>query len=282
MIENTVGLEFEYMLKDVDTGELVLPADFGFTTDEFPVLGEVRVRQQHDVDDLYLEFVKELHKLKLKVKKNHLANLELCLGGIVGVNNKRYAEFLTAMGSKFISDTHNVYGTDILELTNDIIHNGKVVGKVITAGLHIHFGSIITESTRVDDEYKYIPVKIPVVDPLQDNNITFTNLYKRELKSDYEVKKVEALVSRITNPVINEFVKALDVDVLPKYLDDVVEYGYSDEILDIKLSDAKYRNPGFYETKSWGFEYRSLPFNQSVIDDMYNIIEKSFELLNSL
>ena len=46
----------------------------------------------------------------------------------------------------------------------------------------------------------------------------------------------------------------------------------------------KYRNPGFYEKKSWGFEYRSLPANDDTLSlgKLRFIVETAFDLLNNL
>jgi hypothetical protein len=40
--------------------------------------------------------------------------------------------------------------------------------------------------------------------------------------------------------------------------------------------------PGFYEVKNYGFEYRSLPFNKLVLDNLKDIIAYAFEELDYL
>jgi len=45
----------------------------------------------------------------------------------------------------------------------------------------------------------------------------------------------------------------------------------------------RYRLPGFYEVKDDGrFEYRSLPFNQQVLDALPEITDTAFTLLEAL
>jgi hypothetical protein len=47
----------------------------------------------------------------------------------------------------------------------------------------------------------------------------------------------------------------------------------------IKKCDGPYRVPGMWEEKPWGFEYRSLPFNQWAIDNIIEIAEFALEAL---
>jgi hypothetical protein len=49
-----------------------------------------------------------------------------------------------------------------------------------------------------------------------------------------------------------------------------------------KEDRTKYRQPGFYELKPYGFEYRSLPANDAVMKALPEIVGKAFELLDSL
>ena len=204
------------------------------------------------------------------------------LSGFSGVSNQEYSKFLKAMGSKSIADTKNIYGTEILELTNDIIHENKVVGKLITCGLHIHFGSFEEASRVVSPDFKYKKVSLPVYDPHSDVKFSFIELYKRELASEKDKQTISCAVNRITPPVIKYFVERLDKEVLPKYTAVTQEYTYGENSVNIRLSGAKYRNSGFYETKDWGFEYRSLPFTQDSYSNMWDIINFSFDLLKEL
>lgn len=47
----------------------------------------------------------------------------------------------------------------------------------------------------------------------------------------------------------------------------------------ITACEGPYRIPGMWEAKPWGFEYRSLPFNQWVIDHLLEITEFAFDVL---
>jgi len=67
--------------------------------------------------------------------------------------------------------------------------------------------------------------------------------------------------------VIKNFVQAFDEVFLDKYPMDV---------------PLKFRNPGFFEIKNYGFEYRSLPFTKDVLSDIVEIAEFAWNLLEEL
>ncbi len=50
---------------------------------------------------------------------------------------------------------------------------------------------------------------------------------------------------------------------------------------DVKVP-LKYRQPGFYEIKEHGFEYRSLPFTDDVFDHIVEIVYSSFKLFDEI
>ncbi len=92
------------------------------------------------------------------------------------------------------------------------------------------------------------------------------NFYQKDREYNKEITNT-ASVSRITKPVLYHFITELDEKILSQYKIDV---------------PLKYRNPGFYEIKPWGFEYRSLPFNQAVLSNIAEIVDFSFNLMEDL
>jgi hypothetical protein len=45
---------------------------------------------------------------------------------------------------------------------------------------------------------------------------------------------------------------------------------------------TKYRQPGYYELKDYGFEYRSLPASNESMNDIRKIVGFAFELLKEI
>lgn len=266
MLQNKVGLEAEYLLRNKD-GELVFPGDYGFTTDEYVILGEFRGEPGNSPAETCAFFLKEYYDLLSKAKK---AGLTVDISGWTTVDNPFSARILRKMGTKVINESSNIYGTDILELSDEVFQDGQKIGKHISCGLHVHFSSLITSEQFLQlpqgDRYYYIPVVIPL--SIQGAETTIT-LYRRndsDTKPQTE-RKVSASVSRITKPVINYFVQEFD-KILPEYVKDMPE--------------LKYRKPGYYEVKPHGFEYRSLPFSEKTLKDILEITTKAFNLLESL
>jgi hypothetical protein len=93
------------------------------------------------------------------------------------------------------------------------------------------------------------------------------------LDSIFIVKKkkkkhvVTARANLITRPVLRHIVSQMDKEILPMF--------QIEETL-------KFRNPGFYEIKEHGFEYRSLPFDARVSSSLAHIVDFSFGLLEDL
>jgi len=174
------------------------------------------------------------------------------------------------MGEKYFSDIKNVYGTEILELTDDTFDkNGNLIFSKISTGLHIHFSSEkYLEVIHKGNKYGYQQVNIPIN--------SGENLPKMEMEvflrkeCNHEDTFTHTLsISRITKPVVFYFIKQLDNYLLPEYLEEELLY-------------LKYRKPGYYEKKYYGFEYRSLPFTQKVLENILEITKFSFKLLEDL
>jgi hypothetical protein len=129
---------------------------------------------------------------------------------------------------------------------------------------------MINEEKRIiKDPDTYFPVNIPIGMDAHQNLFNLNLFRKSDLKTPEHEVVISANCNRITKPVIEYFVKALDENCLPYH-----------NPKDIKL---KYRQPGFYEVKGDGrFEYRSLAMSYDILQSVYNIASYSFTLLESL
>jgi len=246
-IVNKIGLECEVLIRN-NKDELVIPNDYGLAHDDFPILGEVRSLPYETVQDTVFEFWKDYYAYNLHTKYNKLF-LDIQDGWDV-ISPEYYSKILKKMGNKEISQAKNIYKTDILKLTDAIVEDGKIKGHKISCGLHIHFSSYINIQYKVDVPHYYS----------NGNNLFVkgdTNSFMEE----------ENLYSLLTPNVIKSIIKGIDTDILSKY--NINE-------------NLKYRYPGFYELKSYGFEYRSLPFNRLVFDNLVSIVEYCFDKLNKL
>lgn len=268
-LENKVGLEAEFFLTSAK-GNLVFPGSNGFDTDEFIILGEFRSEPGINRSETLSNFFKEYYRIVEKAKSK---NLVVNLDGIWEIDLKKKAEILRKMGTKTVSESKNIYKTDLLELSDDIIEDGKITGRYLSTGLHVHFSSqVICEKVfPVGRKYSYTPMEIPLV--FGDGIKTNLELFKRDQEHSPSAELVEAIANRITKPVIEHFVKEMDKNLLKHFL----------LLSSDKVSDLKFRQPGFYEVKSYGrFEYRSLPFNRYVLEDIYKVVDFSFKLLEEL
>ena len=257
MFENKIGLEAEFFLLDSDNNVVLRPRYHGFDTDDLPVLVEIRAEPGKTPAEAAANLVR-----KWLEAKEQAANKNLTIGmlGYDLLSPQQYASVLRDMGTKNIAQCNNIYGTDILEYSDQVTEAGKIVGIYVSAGLHIHFSSNVVNSKRyTNSNYSQVDLPISV-----GGVPTEIQLWK---KGTCEEHNVSVSASRITNPVIETFVKALDTEMLEKY----------------KLEpNLKYRLPGWYETKSYGFEYRSLPFTEKVMEDIFDIAKFAFGLFDIL
>jgi hypothetical protein len=263
MIKNQIGLEAEYLLRK--DGELVFPCDYGFDFDDFLILGEFRAKPGKTVAETIANFFLEYYTVLERAKEK---GLTVDIKGWAEITPKFYSEILKKMGSKQINESQNIYGTDILECSDSLVEDGKIVKQYLSTGLHVHFSSGEKDTVKYTDgssEYYYDPVTLPI-SIMNDQITTSLTLYKRQKNDASTKREITVYASRITKPVIKYFVEEMDI-LLSLYN------------LPVKL---KYRNKGFYEIKPHGFEYRSFPFSTETLRDINLIVSKAFSLLESL
>lgn len=236
-IRNEVGLEGEFLVRD-SKGGLLFPSEYGFSTDEFLILGEFRAKQGSSVEETVGNFFTEIVKLNSKALEKRVV---LDFSGHTTISPVLKKKIMSRMGVKPVPTCKNIYGTEIIGYSDDVIEDGKIVHSNISCGLHVHF------SRRA----------------IVDYNTTVKTELGLKLESKQET------LSLITPSQIRNIVRAMDTLVLPKYRFDV---------------NLKYRMRGFYEEKFYGFEYRSLPFVESMtnVSEIKSIVDIAFNLLKSL
>lgn len=258
MIENSVGLEAEFFLRN-EKNELVFPSEHGLPHDDFPILGEIRGAPGKKREETISNFLNEYYRISYLAEKK---NLKLDIAeGWTKVDAKFYSTIVKKRGTKSVSKAENIHDHDLVGYSDSILKDGQILAQKVSTGLHIHFNSVEKDSKEFKKN-KYESVNLP----LQVSGVqTCLNLFAERGE---EKVKVEVQCSRITNPVIRHIVQRMDAEVYTEF----------------RLKEPlKYRLPGFYEKKEKGrFEYRSLPFNEKVMKALPKIVDFSFGLLEGL
>lgn len=232
-IVNQVGLEAEFILRD-EKGKIRYPAKHGFGHDDFFILGEFRADPGRTREETVGNFMKALSGVIYKAQAKKLV---VDFSGSWEIQPEFKAEILRKMASKQIAECKNIYGTDILKFSDDVVEDGKIKVCRISAGLHVHFSRWVFHEYEksVGDKKSTVSEWLSILTPSQRRSI-----------------------------IVN-----MDNNILPHY------------DLGIPL---KYRQKGFYEEKSWGFEYRSLPMvhDFTSIDKVMELVDFSFSQLEKL
>jgi hypothetical protein len=259
MYKNMIGLEAEFLLRD-GKGNLVFPGNHGFGYDEWPILGEIRGDPADNTPEAVANLIRELYTAKLKAVNKGLV---VDLAGWATITPDKYKEAMRKMGTKVVPECKNIYGSDIMDYDDRVVEDGKVKSVNISTGLHIHFSSLETHVLKIQEREEdiYEPAT------LQFESLGPVTVYHKAGTRVFSGSEREYHLSRITKPVVEHIVKAMD-DLLPSYT--------------AGMPKLKYRMPGFYEVKPHGFEYRSLPFSEKVFEDLENITEFAFETLKSI
>ncbi len=258
MIENSIGLEAEFFVRN-EKGELVLASEHDLPHDEFPLLGEIRGLPGKSREETMGNFLKEYYRICFLAEKKKL-KVDITEGWDK-IDAKFYSAIVKKRGTKTVSKAENLYDHDLVSYSDAIVVDGKVKAQKVSCGLHVHYGSIEKDAKEINKR-KYESVKLP----LQVQGVeTCLNLFADRGE---EKVKLEVQCSRVTNPVIRHIVQRMDDEILPQF----------------KLPEPlKYRLPGFFERKEKGrFEYRSLPFNEKVLQNLPKIVDFSYSLLEGL
>ncbi|RPJ74110.1 MAG: hypothetical protein EHM20_11145 [Alphaproteobacteria bacterium] len=228
-IKNKIGLEAEIILRDY-SGKVRFPGKHGFGHDEFFLLGEFRAKPGETRNETVGNFMDALSEVFYRAREK---KFQVDFSGLTEISPEMKADITRKMLTKRIPECSNIYGTDILKLSDDVVENGVIKTCRLSAGLHVHF-SRWAYHTWMEDKTRKESWK-DIITPSQMQNI----------------------------------ITQMDKNILPRYN------------LGVPL---KYRNPGFYEKKSYGFEYRSLPMVKDFteIDAVLDLVDFSFSLLEKL
>ena len=134
-IVNKVGLEGEFILRD-SKGNLRFPAKHGFFSDEFFLLGEFRAEPGETREQTVGNYMAALSEVMYKANK---IGFVLDFSGVSEITPELKADILRKMGSKAVPECKNIYGIDIMKLSDDVVENGTIVTSRVSAGLHVHF-----------------------------------------------------------------------------------------------------------------------------------------------
>jgi hypothetical protein len=278
-IKRKVGIEVEYLMLN-GKGEVIVPPA-SFDRDSFPLLGEIRGAPGENAVETMIGFSTAHLQLLGRLYKGH----SIVFSEIFRAPLKIYREANRQMKANdkeaAITEAKNIYGTDISEFSDQIIEKGKIQGVNVSCGLHIHFSCEDVSTVEVEIP-EFEDVTIPI-------DLTFCGIpdkasadLKRvaesliqpvlNLKRLKGYTKKHTLVSRasqITKPVINWIVSEMDKK-------------FFDVFAPEPKNRTKFRKPGFYEIKPYGFEYRSLPASDKSIAALPEITAFAFNLLCEL
>lgn len=265
MITKMVGLEAEYLL--LRKGEVVIPPAY-FERDGFPILGEIRGEPGKVPHATLANFTNAQYKLMDKLTKDQTIMYANCYKVPLKLYKEANKQINYEEKGKELGKTQNIYGTDLENFSDQIIKDGKIQGINISCGLHIHFSC--EEINTVDvEEIQYENIEIPLNIGITDNfkHATTLDLYTK--KGYKKTKTLTARASKLNTPTIMYMIKALDDAFFKRFAPPVKER-------------TKFRQPGFFERKPYGFEYRSLPANAEVLANLPEIVKFSFKLLDDV
>ena len=141
----------------------------------------------------------------------------------------------------------------------------KITGTRLSCGLHVHFSYSVRQTKKIERAH-YEAVQLPLQIGIGDKPLLL-DLYKKVSEKEETVVSVET--SKFTRPAVHFIVNEMDT-------------AFFDRFAPVAEKRTKYRHPGFYETKPYGFEYRSLPANEETISCLPEIVKHSFAILNQL
>lgn len=264
-ITSKIGVEAEFVLRDKENKVIIPPAYFD--RDGFPVLGEIRGAPGENVEETVVNFIKARMHAEKSLKAGHNLSFE----PVVMVPLKIYKEVMKIIRDSneekdvLLSSIMNIYNTDISDYSDQIIKNNKIQGCRASCGLHIHFSSEIRDK-RTYHEKMFKKVELPLT-IINGKVETAINLHR--LTGDKELETIEVAVSQLNKPTIEWIVKRMDGKFFERFSPP-------------KADRTKFRQPGFFELKDYGFEYRSLAAVPESLDALVEIIGFAFDTLRDL
>lgn len=265
MFKKMVGLEAEYLL--LEKGEVIIPPAY-FERDGFPILGEIRGEPGDTPHKTLANFINAQYKLMDKLSKDQTVIYANCYKVPLKLYKEANKQINYEEKGREIGKVQNVYGKNLDDFSDQIIKGGKIQGINISCGLHIHFSCEEVDTVDVE-EAEYEELEIPLNVGITDNFKHSTTMHLYNRIGYKKTKTLTARVSKLNMPTITYMVKKLDDVFFQRFAPPVKER-------------TKFRQSGFFERKPYGFEYRSLPANTEVLNNLPEIVKFSFKLLNEV
>lgn len=146
-IENKIGIEAEVFLQK--NGKLVFPSEFGLPSDNFVILAEIRGTCGSTPQESLSNFYEEYFRIKNICDKNKVL---IDLSGYKVISMAERAKILRAGGTKELPECKNIYGKDLLTMSDNFEENGNLMTR-ISSGLHIHFSKkVVSKKTYTQNK----------------------------------------------------------------------------------------------------------------------------------
>lgn len=280
-IQSKVGLEAEFLLINAKD-EIIIPPS-SWDRDGFPLLAEIRGTEGRTVAETVINFKAKEIEIVEGMRKSHtmrMSDVELVKLALYKKANKEinWSEKEESMGK-----VKNIHGIDIEDFSDQVVKNNKIQGIRISCGLHVHF-SCEDLATHEYEEAQYEQVLLPI--GLGSNGLLVdikastqaealakellsTTLYLYRHKGYAKKGKIHARASKLNKPAIRYIIEEMDKAFFERFAAD-------------KADRTKFRQPGFFELKPYGFEYRSLPANGKTMEALAEITRKAFDLLTEI
>jgi hypothetical protein len=184
----------------------------------------------------------------------------------------------------------NIHNVDIEEFSDQVVKGNKIQGIRISCGLHVHF-SCGEEIIYTKETAQYEQVILPI--GLGDGPLIAT--HHSEEGEPLPFSQAELLAKELLKPCLylyrhagfhkdkekRIYAKRLNKPAI-RYIVEEMDKAFFDRFAPDKVDRTKYRQPGFFELKPYGFEYRSLPANAKVMEALPEITGKAFDLLDEI
>jgi len=292
MIKSKVGLEAEFLLINGKGEKIIPPASWD--RDGFPLLGEIRGKEGETVAETVSYFRAKEMEIMENLRKDHT----ICMSDVEQIKLALYKKANREVDwedkNAQEEEIKNIYDTNISEFSDQIVKGNKIQGIRISCGLHVHFScEDLVEYTYREPVYRQVILPIGLGEsgliaekgysndePVQKKD-PFTpaeRLAKELLKTSLYLHSFEGYNKKETVKVRANRLNKPSIDYIVKEMDDAFFKRFAPE----EKQRTKYRQPGFFELKPYGFEYRSLPANPGTMAALPEITKKAFDLLKEI
>jgi len=282
-IVSKVGLEAEFLLINAKD-EIIIPPS-SWDRDGFPLLAEIRGEESKTIAGTITNFKAKEMEIVEGMRKDHtmrMSDVEMIKLALYKKANKEvnWAEKEQQMGL-----VKNIHDVDIEEFSDQVVKGNKIQGIRISCGLHVHFSCeelVVHEVEKEQYEQVILPIGIGESGLVARKDLADEPMQRRIAAemlspalylyrhSGYTKKgKIKVRASRLNKPAISYIVDEMDKAFFEKFAAE-------------KAKRTKYRQPGFFELKPYGFEYRSLPANARTMEALPEITRKAFDLLREI